>query len=157
MKSELARGLEVEREHAATLQWLIDNPGANIDDAIERIARDHLKELPDYYTRLDAMEKGVETADTTESLPYLMRSESRRSKRDRKSRLAEAKVMYAQNYKRGDRVRHKPGDSKYGNAKLLGYGLGTVQSTAPQHDTVYVKWDHSGESKGMLASEIELI
>lgn len=43
---ELKLGIEVEKEHT-------DDP-----DIAEKIARDHLAELPDYYTRLKAMEKG---------------------------------------------------------------------------------------------------
>ena len=64
------------------------------------------------------------------------------------------KVKYAQSYKRGDRVRHKPGDSKYGNAKLLGYGTGTVTTTSPRTDQVYVNWDGRG-SNAVFYWEIE--
>lgn len=42
---ELAMGLEVEKEHT-------DDP-----DLTQKIALDHLAEIPDYYTRLDKMEK----------------------------------------------------------------------------------------------------
>jgi len=46
-ESELARGIAVEMEHTS-------------DPVIaERIARDHLAELPDYYTRLVRMEAGA--------------------------------------------------------------------------------------------------
>ncbi|MHC4617168.1 MAG: DUF5661 family protein [Planctomycetota bacterium] len=45
---EFRRGLEVEQEHWKTIRssWL----------QVARIALDHLAEIPDYYTRLDAME-----------------------------------------------------------------------------------------------------
>ena len=47
---ELAMGIKVEKEHT-------DNPVL-----AKRIALDHLAEIPDYYTRLDKMERdaGVE-------------------------------------------------------------------------------------------------
>jgi len=54
--AQLAMGVKVEREHASTIRWLTDHPEATIDQAAEMIAQDHLKELPDYYTRLKAME-----------------------------------------------------------------------------------------------------
>lgn len=62
---ELAMGREVEKEHTDTLNWLLKEVNAPADrlealrsEAVERIAQDHLKELPDYYTRLKAMESG---------------------------------------------------------------------------------------------------
>jgi len=47
---ELKMGIDVEKEHT-------DNP-----ELARRIALDHLAEIPDYYTRLDKMEReaGVE-------------------------------------------------------------------------------------------------
>jgi len=47
---EFRRGLEVEQEHSATVRGDIEK--------IANIALDHLDELPDYYTRLDRMERG---------------------------------------------------------------------------------------------------
>ena len=47
---ELRRGMEVEQEHAKTL-------GTDDLKKIAQVALDHLKEIPDYYTRLDKMEK----------------------------------------------------------------------------------------------------
>jgi hypothetical protein len=45
--SELAKGIKVEKEHTS-------------DGALaKKIALDHLSEIPDYYTRLDKMEKGA--------------------------------------------------------------------------------------------------
>lgn len=44
---ELAMGIEVEKEHS------------DDEAAAERIALDHLAEIPDYYTRLKKMEKGA--------------------------------------------------------------------------------------------------
>jgi len=47
IRHELDMGVKVEREHV-------------LDDTLAaEIARDHLAELPDYYTRLTKMEKGV--------------------------------------------------------------------------------------------------
>jgi len=64
---ELSMGHEVEKEHTETIKWLIQklSPGPGLtdaiskqllDEAIDRIAQDHLKELSDYYTRLHKME-----------------------------------------------------------------------------------------------------
>lgn len=60
---ELEMGRQVEQEHAGTLRWLMQKLGkdpkeaqALLDEAVERIAKDHLAELPDYYTRLKRME-----------------------------------------------------------------------------------------------------
>jgi hypothetical protein len=62
---ELAMGTEIEKEHLDTIKWLVEQLGGDVkkfeslrDEAAERIARDHLKELPDYYTRLKKMESG---------------------------------------------------------------------------------------------------
>ena len=43
-KKQLAMGIKVEREHT------------DDDDIAEAIAKDHLAEIPDYYTRLAKME-----------------------------------------------------------------------------------------------------
>jgi hypothetical protein len=62
---ELEMGRKVEQEHTDTLNWLLKEVNAPAErlealrtEAIQRIAQDHLKELPDYYTRLKAMESG---------------------------------------------------------------------------------------------------
>lgn len=67
---ELAMGRKVETEHTATIKWLIEQLSHSagqsdvpveklIAEATERIAQDHLRELPDYYTRLKRMEEGA--------------------------------------------------------------------------------------------------
>jgi hypothetical protein len=57
---QFRRGLEVESEHGA------HDPETNVtnDDTIMtgKIAWAHLKEIPDYYTRLDKMESEAESA-----------------------------------------------------------------------------------------------
>jgi hypothetical protein len=57
---QFRRGLEVESEHGA------HDPETNVtnDDPVMtgKIAWAHLKEIPDYYTRLDKMESEAETA-----------------------------------------------------------------------------------------------
>jgi hypothetical protein len=57
---QFAIGLDVELEHGA------HDPQTDVtgDDPVltARIAWAHLKELPDYYTRLQAMEAGAEAA-----------------------------------------------------------------------------------------------
>jgi hypothetical protein len=58
---ELARGLEIEKEHGSKLgkdtDITKDNPVTTA-----RIAHAHLKENPRYYTFLDAMEKSAENS-----------------------------------------------------------------------------------------------
>lgn len=53
---QLRRGIVVEREHGSELGKNTD-VGADNDLTAARIAWAHLKELPDYYTRLDKMEE----------------------------------------------------------------------------------------------------
>jgi hypothetical protein len=57
MKDQLALGIKVELEHSKTIKYIKKNPKISTKEAAEMIAKDHLKELPDYYTRLIAMEK----------------------------------------------------------------------------------------------------
>ena len=45
--NELKKGIEIEHEHS-------DNPAI-----CKAIAKDHLSEIPDYYTRLEKMEEGA--------------------------------------------------------------------------------------------------
>lgn len=53
--SELEMGRKVEREHTETIKkYMKDN--VNLDDVVESIAKDHLKEMKDYYTKLKEME-----------------------------------------------------------------------------------------------------
>lgn len=55
-EAELDMGRQVEMEHKATIEYLRKNPNAPLEKVVEMIARDHLKEIPDYYTRLKKME-----------------------------------------------------------------------------------------------------
>lgn len=48
LESQIKKGIKVEREHT------------NSDSLAREIAKDHLFEIPDYYDRLDKMEKGAE-------------------------------------------------------------------------------------------------
>jgi hypothetical protein len=68
-QAELEAGKKVEMEHADTIKWLIEQLSHSsgksdmptdklIHEVATRIAQDHLKELPDYYTRLKKMEEG---------------------------------------------------------------------------------------------------
>jgi len=52
---ELERGIEIEMEHT-------DN-----EDEAKSIAKDHLSEIPDYYTRLDKMEGEAKELDSIET------------------------------------------------------------------------------------------
>ena len=57
IKRQLKRGQEVEKEHV------------KVKKLANEIARDHLAEIPDYYTRLDKMEKGAEDAVHEHDVP----------------------------------------------------------------------------------------
>ena len=52
--NEMNIGIEIEKEHIARNKELTDN---EIISIAKDIARDHLKEIPDYYSRLVKMEK----------------------------------------------------------------------------------------------------
>lgn len=59
---QIQKGLKVEKEHASTIQWLKDNPDATLEQALEHISKDHLKEIGDYYDWLDLMEGAAKAA-----------------------------------------------------------------------------------------------
>lgn len=65
---ELKAGIEIEMEHT-------DDPAI-----AEKIARDHLAEMPDYYTKLKEMEKSSEAGDRRMGNP---RSDEERRERHR--------------------------------------------------------------------------
>lgn len=54
---QLRQGLEVETEHTDDPRYRVVDPGDDI--GIAKIALRHLDELPDYYTRLSAMERKI--------------------------------------------------------------------------------------------------
>ena len=60
--TEVEMGRKVEVEHKATIEFLKKNPNTPLDKAVEMIAKDHLKEFPDYYTRLKKMEDEAKAA-----------------------------------------------------------------------------------------------
>jgi len=55
---QLRKGIEVEQEHGSEFGEETNVGGDNLQTAA-RIAWVHLKELGDYYTRLEKMEKGA--------------------------------------------------------------------------------------------------
>jgi len=59
--AQFAAGIDVEREHGSELGKEVD-VGGDSDSVAARIAWAHLKELPDYYTRLHKMEQEGERA-----------------------------------------------------------------------------------------------
>jgi hypothetical protein len=59
-ESQLEKGEKIEMEHASTIRAIKENPRISIREAARMIAKDHLKELSDYYTRLERMEGGKE-------------------------------------------------------------------------------------------------
>jgi hypothetical protein len=61
---ELRKGMEVEQEHSKSL-------GKGDKLTLAKIAIDHLNELPDYYTRLDKMEKKSEVSTTGNVAGYM--------------------------------------------------------------------------------------
>lgn len=65
-EEELAMGVKVEMEHADTIKRIQSGELTDIKDIATAIAQDHLKEMPDYYTRLKAMEAGGKAAKGSE-------------------------------------------------------------------------------------------
>ena len=58
---QLKMGIVVEKEHVDTIKWLAEKLGGEaneglINEVAQRIAQDHLNEIPDYYSRLKEME-----------------------------------------------------------------------------------------------------
>lgn len=56
---ELLLGIDHEKEHKNTFQWLKQYVSLNkrfptLEDFAESIALDHLKEVPDYYSQLES-------------------------------------------------------------------------------------------------------
>jgi len=63
-------GIIVEKEHADTIKWLAQKLGGEaneglINEVAQKIAADHLKEIPDYYTRLKDMESAGKRKEGT--------------------------------------------------------------------------------------------
>lgn len=58
-QKELQKGREVEREHLETIKWVIAQiKSGHIpedDDVCRKIALDHLKEDPEYYSKLETL------------------------------------------------------------------------------------------------------
>ena len=59
-RDEFKRGLTVEQEHVGSIAGDVEN----LNVTVAKIALDHLKELPDYYTRLAAMEGSIKEGVT---------------------------------------------------------------------------------------------
>lgn len=55
---ELEIGKKIEMEHSDTIKSI--SKDVNVEAIAVKIAKDHLKEIPDYYTRLIKMEKEAE-------------------------------------------------------------------------------------------------
>jgi len=56
---QLRQGEKVEREHEGTIEYLKREPNMPVGKVERLIASDHLREIPDYYTRLKKMEEGA--------------------------------------------------------------------------------------------------
>jgi len=54
--AQLRKGVREEMEHKRTIKRIQRNPRMPVKKAAEAIARDHLKVMPSYYDRLDAVE-----------------------------------------------------------------------------------------------------
>lgn len=70
-KSQMDMGLDVEKEHKPTVDWIKDEVEKtdNVppsEDIYSSIAKDHLDEFPTYYTALDKMEKGLKAKESKE-------------------------------------------------------------------------------------------
>jgi hypothetical protein len=56
-REQLRRGTREEMEHAKTIKRIKRNPKMLVKKAAEAIAKDHLRDDPNYYTKLKAVEK----------------------------------------------------------------------------------------------------
>jgi hypothetical protein len=76
-QAELEAGKKVEMEHSGTIKWLIEqlsHSSGKSDKPVEelvkematKIAEDHLKEMPDYYSRLKDMESAGKRKEGTD-------------------------------------------------------------------------------------------
>ena len=54
--SQLRKGIAAEMEHKRTVRWAQKHPKATARQVAARIARDHLREDPHYYDKLEAVE-----------------------------------------------------------------------------------------------------
>ena len=61
---ELQKGIEEEREHLVSINKLLDffkvsgdNRAKGVEEFLKNITEDHIKKIPNYYTKLDEMEK----------------------------------------------------------------------------------------------------
>jgi hypothetical protein len=57
MTDQLDKGIKVEKEHTETIKKIIDGSVTDVNEAAKLIAKDHLKEMPDYYDRLSVLER----------------------------------------------------------------------------------------------------
>ena len=57
--SQLRKGIAAEMEHGRTVRWAQKHPKATARQVAARIARDHLREDPHYYDKLEAVEGKV--------------------------------------------------------------------------------------------------
>ena len=55
-RKELKAGIEVEREHSDLVRALKTRRGLTEEEVYTMIAKAHLREIPDYYSRLTHME-----------------------------------------------------------------------------------------------------
>lgn len=88
--NELLKGMDVEKEHARTL-------GNDSPKLLARIALDHLREDPHYYTKLDKMENPKQEVSTTAAapgynIPGAFQGNSEKNKR-RKRKIASTSGM----------------------------------------------------------------
>ena len=57
-RKALKEGIKAGAEHSKTIRWIRANPEASVDEALKRIAQDHIEENgPDYYSKLKATEQ----------------------------------------------------------------------------------------------------
>lgn len=68
-KNELTKGIKIEYEHIDKAKY----SKKEAKEIAKEIAKDHLAEIPDYYTRLIKMEKDAETNENKISLKQFLR------------------------------------------------------------------------------------
>ena len=83
--SELKKGKKIEKEHKKTVKAIKKNPKIQDEEAYGMIAKDHLKEDPKYYTKLDKYVESI-TIDTFESAFEEVLMEKKKKKKSSKNK-----------------------------------------------------------------------
>lgn len=82
-EAQLAKGIREEMEHAATIKRVKRNPDMPVREVAKAIAKDHIKEDPRYYDKLEVVDKATKE----------VKQEMRRTKRAPKLKPPRIKLL----------------------------------------------------------------